>query len=382
MRHSQHISGFPFCKEPMEFNRNSERGFLQYCLGATLYMPGTKTIVDKLLEKRLPELTSMVMCFEDAIQESDVHQAEENVLHHLKTLSDGISQKRITIDEIPLTFLRVRNTEQFKIFASKLNSDQASVLTGFVFPKFYSHNAKDYLDTLNETCERLQTRLYGMPILEGHTIAYCETRKDELVQLKKIIDPVKESVLNIRVGGTDFSALFGVRRDINASIYDILVVRDCLADILNVFNRDPEYTVSAPVWEYFLAYKKDDISTLLRQSLHRSLLNRNPILNEAIDGLLREVIQDKANGFVGKTVIHPSHIRFANAMQAVTKEEYDDALQILDSGGGVVKSITANKMNEIAPHQTWAQKIKLRSDAYGVVEDESAYLRLFGRIEI
>ena len=47
---------------------------------------------------------------------------------------------------------------------------------------------------------------------------------------------------------------------------------------------------------------------------------RTPIINEAIDGLLREVILDKANGFVGKTIIHPSHARYANAMQAVTKK--------------------------------------------------------------
>jgi hypothetical protein len=163
----------------------------------------------------------------------------------------------------------------------------------------------------------------------------------------------------------------------NSSIYDILTVRDCLSDILNFFNREGcEYTVSAPVWEYFLAYKKDNIENLLERDIHHSLLSRSTIINEAIDGLLREVLLDKANGFVGKTIIHPSHIKFVNAMQAVTREEYEDAMQILDTSGGVVKSVKSNKMNEINPHRNWAQKVANRAKAYGVVEDEKSYLKL------
>ena len=36
----------------------------------------------------------------------------------------------------------------------------------------------------------------------------------------------------------------------------------------------------------------------------------------------------------------------------------DDAIQVLDTSDGVVKSTTANKMNEINPHRSWAKKIK------------------------
>ena len=156
-----------------------------------------------------------------------------------------------------------------------------------------------------------------------------------------------------------------------------MTVRDCLSDILNVFNRAGEgYTVSAPVWEYFLADISEDLSHLLEESIHTSLLNQNTIINPAIDGLLREVVSDNANGFVGKTIIHPSHLRFVNSMQAVTREEYEDAQQILNASGGVVKSAQANKMNEINPHRNWAKRISLRAQAYGVIEDESCYLKL------
>lgn len=377
MRHHQHNPEFRFVKEPVEFDKFTERTFLQYCLGATLYMPGTKKIVDKLLNRGLSDITSMVMCFEDAIQENDLLAAEINVLNHLEKIADAISEGFVTHDEIPLIFLRVRNIEQFKSFGSRLTPKQAEALSGFVFPKFCSLNAADYLELLASLSADLRVTLYGMPILEGEAIAYKESRTEELFRIKNIIEPFKEYILNVRVGGTDFSALFGVRRGINYSIYDILTVRDCLSDVLNFFGREIDgYTISAPVWEYFLAYKRDNLDTLLQHDIHRSLMRGSPILNDAIDGLLREVIIDKANGFVGKTIIHPSHARFVNAMQAVTHEEYDDAVQILGAAGGVVKSAKANKMNEINPHKNWAKGIVSRAKAYGVVENEASFLAL------
>ncbi|TVQ14559.1 MAG: ATP/GTP-binding protein [Bacteroidetes bacterium] len=377
MKHNQFNPTFTFYKEPAVFNKFSEKSFLQYCLGGTLYMPGTKDILDKILNRQLKNLTSMVMCFEDAIKADDVAQAEQNVLGHLSSLHYAIKTNNLSYDELPLIFLRVRNTDQFRKFAKQLEKKHAQVLSGFVFPKFYSTNALDYLSLLKELNEKFEFRLYGMPILEGRSIAYRESRTNELTLLKSQVDPFKEFILNVRVGGTDFSSIFGVRRGMNSSIYNILTVRDCLADILNYFNRDTgDYTVSAPVWEYFLAYKLENIEHLLEKDIHQSVLSRSKIINPAIDGLLREIILDKANGFVGKTIIHPSHLKFVNAMQAVTSEEYEDAAQILNTPGGVIKSAKANKMNEINPHKSWAKKIVCRANAYGVVENETSYLKL------
>ncbi len=377
MKHHLYNPNYNFLQEPINFDKNTDKGILQYCLGATLYMPGTKNILNKLLEKKLNEITSLVMCFEDAIQEQDVEIAESNVLNHLEKMADAINSGVISLNDIPLIFLRVRNLLQFENFIKRLSAKQAKVLSGFVFPKFNSRNAGHYLKILDFTANRLETTLYGMPILEGKEIAYLETRITELANLKNILDPYKDIILNIRVGGTDFSSLFGVRRGINYSIYDIFSVRDCLADILNFFSRaEDEYSVSAPVWEYFLANKEHNIDNVINKDIHKSLMNRTPIIDEAIDGLLREVIIDKANGFIGKTIIHPSHARFVNAMQAVTSEEYEDALQILKTTGGVVKSKNANKMNEINPHRSWAKKINYRAKAYGVVENELSFLRL------
>jgi len=377
MKHHQYNPSFKFVKEPVEFNKFTDKSILQYCLGATLYMPGTKEVVDKILNKGLSDLTSMVMCFEDAIMESELMPAENNVISHLEKIAKALEQGSLSHDDIPLTFIRVRTTEQFRSFGKRLSSKLAKILSGFVFPKFYSYNANEYLHILRDLNDDLNVKLYGMPILEGRSIAMIETRTNELAQLRGILQPYKDLILNIRVGGTDFSSLFGVRRGINYSIYDILTVRDCISDILNFFGRiEEDYVVSGPVWEYFLAHKKDDLKHLIEEDIHRSLMSRNPILNDAIDGLLREVILDKANGFVGKTIIHPSHGRFVNALQAVTCEEYEDSIQILEKVGGVVKSSKSNKMNERNPHKSWAEKIVNRAKAYGVVENESSYLKL------
>lgn len=367
-----------FFRPPQSFNRHSPRNLLRYCLGGTLYMPSTREVMQKIVSGGLSDVLSMVMCFEDAIRAEDLSTGEANVIKELGWLASQVKSGALSDDDVPLIFLRVRSVEQFQGFARKLTPELADILSGFVFPKFYSNNAHEYLDLLAELNETHGTTLYGMPILEGRDIAFAETRRTELLALMHKLRAYHKYILNIRVGGTDFSSFFGVRRGIGSSVYDILPVRDALADILNFFGRAKEdYVVSAPVWEYFLAYKRDDLEKVMQVDLHRSLRTNSQILNDAIDGLLREVVLDKANGFTGKTVIHPSHLRYVNAMQAVTREEYEDACQILDTSGGVIKSAKSNKMNEINPHRNWARRIRYLANAYGVVEDERKVLALF-----
>ena len=375
MRHHMYNPGFNFVKAPMEFNKYTERDTLQYCLGATLYMPGTKDIREKIINKQLP-VTSFVMCCEDAIKEEDLPAAEQNILDTMDYFADQIEAGRITQDDIPLIFMRIRNPEQFKNFVPRLTKRQANLLTGFNFPKFNSRNALGVLRTLVETNARLGVLLYGMPILEGEEIAFRESRDQELLLLRNILEPYKELILNIRVGGTDMSSLFGVRRGINSTVYDIMPVRDALSDVLNAFNRFNDYCVSAAVWEYFRAYKNDDIDDVIKRNFHSALIKGQDIVNPAIDGLLKEVMLDRANGFVGKTIIHPTHAKFVNAMFTVVEEEYKDALQILATSGGVIKSEGGGKMNEIGPHHRWAEKIVKRANVYGVVKTEDSVLDL------
>lgn len=376
MRHHAYQPREKFVLEPVEFNKFTEKTLLRYCLGATMYMPGTKNFLQAILDKKYPGLTSMVMCFEDACKEEDVPAAEENVLHLLDALNEELEKGTITYNEIPLIIFRVRNIGQFKHFAERLKKEHIHLITAFNFPKFNRSNGRAYFEYLEELNKRFDEIIYGMPILESHEMAYLETRLPELMGVKEILDQYKSLVLNVRVGGTDFSSVFGVRRGINYTIYDILTVRDCLKDVLNVFARDNDYSVSGPVWEYFRATKEMKFEQL-PDSINESLFKREPLINDAVDGLLRELLLDRANGFIGKTIIHPTHIPYVNGMLAVTKEVYEDALQVLGTSGGVIKSASGNKMNEIGPHRCWAEKIVMRAKAYGVIKDESLYTSLF-----
>lgn len=378
MKHHQYNPGYQFLKEPESFNKYTDRSLLQYCLGATMYMPGTKDFAEAIITKKYAGLTSMVMCFEDACEESRVPEAEQNVIRLLDELGRQLENGTFLYEELPLIFFRVRSVEQFKHFSSMLKPEHAHLITGFNFPKFNTSNADAYYDHLVELNEKFGEILYGMPIIEDYNVAYKENRLPQLLGIKKVLDKHKDLVLNIRVGGTDFSSCFGVRRGINYTIYDIMTVRDCLMDILNVFTRGNDYTVSGPVWEYFRASREMKFQAHLPEySIQNTLLKRTPIVNDAVDGLMRELILDQANGFMGKTCIHPTHLNFINGMLAVTREEYEDAVQIINhTEGGVVKG--SKGMNEIGPHHRWAEKIMMRSRAYGVIENESSYMELFG----
>ncbi len=378
MRHHLYNPDFRFVKNPVEFNKYTDRNVLQYCLGATMYMPGHKDFTEAILTHKYPGLTAMVMCFEDACKLEDVPRAEQNSIHLLDILSEKLETGEITYADLPLLIFRVRNIDQFRHFSSLLKPEHMKVLTGFNFPKFNAENGEAYFSHLKELNDKFGEIIYGMPIIEDRTVAFKETRMAELLGIKKILDSYRDLVLNVRVGATDFSSCFGARRDVEYTIYDIMTVSDILLDILNVFSRDGDYVVSGPVWEYFKVKKEMRFAELPNINIQESLMKREPLVSPEVDGLMRELILDKANGFIGKTIIHPSHINYVNGILAVTREEYEDAVQVLEASGGVLKSGNANKMNEIGPHRLWAEKLVARAQAYGVIESKQSYLELFG----
>lgn len=379
MRHHKYNPDYKFVKEPEEFDKYTDRQFLQYCLGANMYMPGIKDFTEAILTQKRAGLTSMTMCFEDACKKEDVPLAELNCIKMLDDLNEAIDKGCFDYKNLPIIVFRVRNVEQFRHFSAMLKKEHLRLVAGFNFPKFNAINGSAYFEHLKELNDQFGEILYGLPILEDRRVAFKETRMAELMGIKRILDEYHDLVLNVRVGATDFSSCFGARRDINYTIYDIMTVRDILMDILNVFTRDNDYVVSGPVWEYFRINKKMKFSEELPEvDIKESLLRRQPIVNDAVDGLMRELILDKANGFIGKTIIHPTHINYVNGMQAVVNEEYDDAIQIMNTSGGVIKSANANKMNEIGPHRRWAERVVMRAKAYGVIESEAEYLKLFG----
>lgn len=367
-----------FLVPPAESIQDFDRETLSHALGATLYMPANiPDIADKLTKNKIVGLISTVLCLEDAVGDMEIEHAEKNLITQAKLLLETREQKGGS--NFPFIFIRVRNLEQMKRLVKTLGP-ALSVLTGFVFPKFNAEEGRQYFEELSQINSTLGKRLYGMPILEDPEIIRLETREAELFKIKEVLNDYKDLVLNIRIGATDLSGLFGIRRNYEFTIYDVAVIRDCIADIVNVFGRPEDgFVISGPVWEYFSPGPRI-LKPQLRQSPFEGqfgtsgLQLRQRLICKYVDGLIKEVILDKVNGLVGKTIIHPSHLAPVQALYAVTHEEYLDALAVLsNSNGGVQKSDYNNKMNEMKPHMNWAKKIMTMAKIYGVLNDRHDY---------
>lgn len=333
-----------FFRNPSNFDKHTPKKILQYAIGANMYVPAIQeTLYEKLTNDKFYNIGALTLCMEDSIEEEMVSTAENNILQLLKAiyLYTLVNQA----NNLPLIFIRVRSVEQFKHFAQMLNKDQIAVLCGFSFPKFNSENGTDYFSILQELSLKTGEILYGMPIIEDKTVMYKERRVAELQKLQQVLKKYEDYVLNIRVGGTDFSSIFGLRRDVFTTIYDIIPVVDCLTDIINFFMREEcQYVLSGPVWEYY-AWEKESIE---------------------IVNLKKELLLDIQNGFQGKTIIHPSQIEIVNKSYVVKYEDYQDAVNILQSKGGVFACYKGNGMNEANPHRKWAEKIMAKAEIFGV----------------
>lgn len=334
------------------FDKNSSKEVLQYAIGGLLYMPGTNTkIVKTILAKKNPNIKSLVLCLEDAIGDSMVEQAENCVANILLKLYEAISAGSFTYSDLPLIFVRVRELGQMRRLAEKFGTT-IRVLTGFVVPKF-SRNALDYIQEFETVLENTPTPLYLMPIIESKDVIYKPTRIKSLCHIYDCIKKVADYILCIRIGGTDFCNVYGIRRPITSTIWEIGVVADCIYDIINIFATD--YVVSGPTWEFF--ENKD-----------------NPNQNDWSTGLQKELFYDRLNGIIGKTCIHPSQLPLVQQSLIVSETDYHNALQILGMSGqslvGVKKGFCGNQMNEAKTHINWAKKIVSLAGIYGIKQSD------------
>lgn len=329
--------------EPKEYDKYSDKDILKYAVGANLYIPALQQNIFQKITANPYRTGSVTICMEDSIEESQVNKALNNIILLLDSLYDFI--KSNGRDILPLIFIRVRSVHNFENLSMLLRKEHLSVICGFVFPKFNSDNGDGYFNMLKSLSNQYDEPLYGMPIIEDEKVMCKESRYYELGKIRSILKTYNDFVLNIRVGGTDFSSIFGLRRSVTTTIYDVLIVADCITDILNYFlGQKYQYVISGPVWEY---YSWD-------------------INSKEIKGLVKELLLDIQNGFHGKTVIHPSQVGIVNKGYIVSYDEYHDAKRILDAEGGVFASYYKNKMNEVNPHRNWAEKIIARAKIYGV----------------
>lgn len=344
----------PMALEAEEWNKNSGKEVLQYAVGSLLYMPASNTkIAKKIISGEYSFIKSMVLDLEDSLGDDLVGFGQRAIVTTIRELGQAVEDNIITINDIPLIFIRVREAQHI-LDAKDMLKDDIKYITGFNIPKFDKNSCDKFIETFKEvqkyTKDNYDTDLYIMPIIENKNTMYRQLRMDNLLYMNDALREITSHVLNIRVGGADFCSVYGIRRSMHDDIYDIGVVRSVLNDIVNVFGKS--YVVSGPVWEYF--EDKD-----------------NPEDTQWSDGLKKELYADRLNGFMGKTCIHPSQCSFIQESLMVNKEDYEDAMNILGMNTnttGVKKSTHGNRMNEAKTHTNWARKTIGLAKMYGVKE--------------
>lgn len=390
MRHFDYLSDEErdrlFFRHPQRFGAADDLTLQAVGLGATLYSPATRPhLASDIATLAGRGVLSLVVCLEDAVADGDVVWAEQNAVAQLRSYAaaHATGQDR---DHRPQLFVRVRTPEQIPQIAAGLG-EHLDVLTGFVLPKFAEDTGEAFLAAI--ALASLDSpvpgkNLLAMPVIESPEMIYRESRTGALLGVRDLLDKYRSSVLAVRIGATDFSSAYGLRRSQDMSVYDVRVVADVIADVVNIFGREdgPAYVITGPVWEYYSGTERM-FKPQLRSSpfiAHSERALRAEILAKDLDGLLREVALDKVNGLTGKTVIHPSHVAAVHALSTVTHEEYSDAVDVLgtDALGGVQASAYRNKMNESKPHTAWARRMMARAHVFGVAHRVTSFVDLLG----
>ncbi|WP_030746692.1 HpcH/HpaI aldolase/citrate lyase family protein [Streptomyces sp. NRRL F-5135] len=380
MRHYGHVSPAVrkrlFHKEPCDFHAGSPADLLSAALGATLYSPATRPrLADDVLKLARRGVVSMVLCLEDSIHDAEVEGAEINLVRQFEKLAEQGA-------ETPLLFIRVREPEQIPDLVQRLGP-AVRPLSGFVLPKFTEERGTPFLEALVDAESVSGHKLYAMPVLESPELLHLETRTATLTGIATTVDKYRDRVLALRLGVTDFCSAYGLRRSPDMTAYDVRIVAGVIADVVNVLGRadGTGFTITGPVWEYFRLQERMFKPQLRRSPFLEGSAEelRTTLIEHDMDGLLSEIALDRANGLLGKTCIHPSHVPPVHALSVVSHEEFSDAQDILRperDGGGVLRSAYTNKMNEARPHRAWAERTLLRAEVFGVAREDIGFVDL------
>lgn len=289
-----------------------------YALGATLYMPATRSDLWAVVSgEKIPQLRSVVICLEDAVAEQDVGLG----LQHLQQLLQQLTHEPRNA-QAPLVFVRPRHS---RMAAQLADWPMIHQLDGFVLPKFD-------LDSLLDWQAAIPQNLLLLPTLETAMVYDSGAMRE----LREQLLSSKLPVLALRIGGNDLLACLGLRRPPSHTLY-----QTPLAQVINqlIATFMPHgFALTAPVCEYF----------------------------EPADLLKTEVELDVQHGLVGKTIIHPCQIGWVHQAFQVDTKDYTAAQAILAPDAKAVFQHDG-AMLEPATHRAWAARIVERARYYGVV---------------
>ena len=123
------------------------------------------------------------------------------------------------------------------------------------------------------------------------------------------------------------------------SIYNMFVPAQVIANIITTF-KPHGFEISAPVYPNF----SDE------------------------EGFQKEITYELQNGLISKTIIHPNQVQPLNTLYKVSKEELEEAINILEKEDGVLN--LRSSMGERKTQIPWAKEILKRARYFGAHEDK------------
>lgn len=282
-------------------------------LGATLFIPAShKRLQSIISQKRYPALKSLVIDFEDGLEENEFENAMVTIDSHLQKITS----------ESPFVFIRAKDVGHLQELLKLKYIDN---VIGFVLVKFSLVSAEAYLKTLAQKNHKI------MPSIEGEELFNHE----KLHKLKELIITNKHKVLLVRFGLEDMLRQLSMRRKCDESIFDFSATATIVGNFIATF-KSAGFGVSGGVYPCY----KDT------------------------EGFISDVKRDIKEGLFSKTIIHPSQIEAISNLYKVTKEEYEEALALVNSEK---KVFTLNgKMAESVTMSSYSQELLQRAKIYGV----------------
>ena len=255
-----------------------------YALGATLYMPATRAdILQVVYGEKIQGLRSLVVCLEDAVAETDVQQA----LNNLKHLLLAIDARGGRSFGGPILSVRPRDSAM----AARLNEwSLMRYVDGFVVPKLSLCNIREWQQAVTRSDLMLMPTLETLEVFDPG--AMIELRSALLEQLPG-------RIIALRIGGNDLMSCLGLRRTPTMTLYNTPM--NYVISMLCAIMGSAGFALTAPVFEQ---------------------LNAPQLLEQ-------ELALDIAHGLIGKTAIHPSQIAVIHRALQVSLEDLNSARQIL-----------------------------------------------------
>lgn len=334
-----------FYKKPLNLDKNTDLDILKYSLGSFLYVPAIQEkMLNNILNSKIQGLSSFAICLEDSVGDSGELEAINNLNYFFERLSKKILNNEITKEELPFIFIRPKNEINLKKICPIVKKYNHLIM-GIVIPKATSERVDSFIDILNNNC---LSNMYILPIIETPEFIQSDSKNEAFIKIAFVINKYRDRILNIRIGVTDILGHFGIRREKTLSIYDNVIYKMFVSDITSHLHS-LDIPISGGVSEFFN-------------------LNNEEILNS----YEKEMLLDRFNGLIGKTVIHPKQLTFVQLFNVVSYEDYLDAKSILsniDNKFGALGSLDSSRMNEVKPHLKWAKKIITLSSIYGVYNE-------------